>query len=426
MHSSEGHSDGFLGGYRVLDLTDEKGQLCGRILGDMGADVVKIEPPGGDRSRSIGPFYHDETNPERSLTWFYANANKRGTTLSLDTTDGRDIFRRLLKGADLVIESSPPKHMAKLGLDYDSLAAVKPDIIVTSITPFGQTGPRSWHKTSDLVSVASGGMVCVFGDQDRPPVRITAPQAFFLGGQHGAVGSVLALYHRDLTGEGQWVDVSIQEAVMFSLTYYFPIYEHRGVSRMRRGSFFVTPRPARGDTIRIRLVFECKDGHVCLTLQGGSNRAAVNSGRAIVAWANEEGYAPGLTGYRWQDWDSSTIEQSEQDRVENQLIAFLLTKTKAELLREAARRRILLAPVSTSSDVLGSPQLESRQYWQKVSHPELQETLVYPGPSVQVAQCPQKVYRRAPTVGEHNTEIYQGELGLSDQDLNLLRRAGVM
>ena len=363
MNSSEGRTEGFLDGYRVLDLTDEKGHLCGRILGDMGADVIKVEPPGGDTSRGIGPFYHGEPNPERSLTWFYANANKRGITLSLDSNDGRGVFRRLVNGADLVIESYAPKHMEELGLDYDSLAAVKPDIIVTSITPFGQSGPRSWHKTSDLISVASGGMVCVFGDQDRAPVRITAPQAFFLGGQHGAVGSMLALYHRDLTGEGQWVDVSIQEAVMFSLTYYFPLYEHRGVSRMRRGSYFVTPRPTLQDTLKVRLVFECKDGYVCLTLQGGSNRTAVNSGRAIVAWANEEGHALGLTGYRWQDWDSSTIKQSEQERVESELAAFLLTRTKAELLTEAARRRILLAPVSTPGDVLGSPQLESRQYW---------------------------------------------------------------
>jgi len=426
VDSSEGRTEAFLDGYRVLDLTDEKGQLCGRILGDMGADVIKIEPPGGDASRSTGPFYHDDPNPERSLTWFYANANKRSITLRLDSTEGRDIFMRLVKDADLVVESFTPGHMAELGLAYDALAAARPDIVLTSITPFGQTGPRSWHKTSDLISVASGGMVCVFGDQDRPPVRITSPQAFFLGGQHGAVGSMLALYHRDLTGEGQWIDVSTQEAVMFSLTYYLPIYEHRGVSRMRRGSFFVTPRPARGDTIRIRLVFECKDGHVCLTLQGGSNRAAVNSGRAIVAWANQEGHAPGLTGYRWQDWDSSTVEQSEQERVENELIPFLLTKTKAELLEEAARRRILLAPVSTAVDVAGSPQLEARQYWQDVYHPELGETVTYPGPSVQVPRYPQKVYRRAPTIGEHNTEVYQGELGLSDEDLDRLRSTGVI
>ena len=306
--------DSFLEGCRVLDLTDEKGHLCGRILGDMGADVVKVEPPGGDPSRNTGPFYHHEFDPAKSLSWLYANANKRGITLDLSVAGGHTILGRLVEGADLVVESFRPGRMKELGLDYGSLAAIRPDVIMTSISPYGQSGPHSGHAASDLVSVATGGMVGVFGDQDRPPVRISAPQAFYVGSQHGAMGSLLALYHRDLTGEGQWVDVSVQEAVMSSLTYYLPMYEHRGISRMRRGSFFVAPRPEPLDTLKVRLVFPCKDGFVCLTLQGGGNRTAVRSGNAIVAWANEEGYALELQGYNWQEWDSATIAQSEPER----------------------------------------------------------------------------------------------------------------
>lgn len=418
--------ESFLEGYRVLDLTDEKGHLCGRILGDMGADVIKIEPPGGDPSRNTGPFYHHECDPAKSLSWFHANANKRGLTLDLSIAGGQVLIGRLVEGADLVVESFRPGRMEELGLDYCSLAGIRPDIILTSISPFGQSGPRSGYTTSDLVSVATGGMVGVFGDQDRPPVRVSAPQAFYIGAQHGAIASLLALYHRNLTGEGQWVDVSIQESVMFSLTYYLPMYEHRGVSRMRRGSFFVAPRPEPLDTLKVRLVFPCKDGFVCLSLQGGSNRTAVRSGNAIIAWANEEGYALELEGYNWQEWDSATIAQSEQERVENQLAPFLLTKTKSELLQEATSRRILLAPVSTMSDVSASPQLAFRQFWQELHHPELEDTLVYPGPSVKVSRAPQHIRRRAPTVGEHNEEIYRGELGLSAEELSSLRKAGVV
>jgi crotonobetainyl-CoA:carnitine CoA-transferase CaiB-like acyl-CoA transferase len=195
---------------------------------------------------------------------------------------------------------------------------------------------------------------------------------------------------------------------------------------MRRGSFFVAPRPEPLDTLKMRLVFECKDGFVCLTLQGGSIQAAVNSGKAIVAWANEEGYALPLAGHNWREWNSATLMQSEQERVEDQLTPFLLTKTKSELLREATERRILLAPVSTASDVAGNPQFAAREFWQNVPHPELEDTIVYPGPSVKVDQSPQRIRRRAPTIGEHNQEIYGGELELSGAELDSLGKAGVI
>ena len=184
--------EGFLEGYRILDLTDEKGHLCGRILGDMGADVIKIEPPEGDTSRRIGPFYHDEPHPEKSLYWFFTNANKRGITLNLETVDGREIFKQLAKGADLIIESFRPKFMEELGLDYSALTRIKPDIILTSITPFGESGPYTNYKVTDIVAVSMGGMAYIHGNEDRAPVRISAPQACFLGAQHAAMGAVSA------------------------------------------------------------------------------------------------------------------------------------------------------------------------------------------------------------------------------------------
>jgi len=412
--------EGFLEGYRILDLTDEKGHLCGRILGDMGVDVIKIEPPGGDPARKSGLFYHDDPHPEKSLSWFFANANKRGITLNLQSSDGRKIFGRLIERADLVIESFPPGHMAELGLDYSALTKIKPDIILTSITPFGQSGPYAHYKVTDITAVAMGGMAYVFGDPDRAPVRISVPQAFFLGSQHAAIGSVLALYHRELMGEGQWIDTSVQEAIMFTLTYYFPHWEHRKAKFMRGGASASRPRPQPLGTLTTRWTFPVKDGQICLAFHGGG-RIAVKSSRALVAWANAEGYALKLRDYNWEAWDSTKVLQSEQDFLDSEISPFLLTKTKAELLEMATKRRLLLAPVYTMVDLSRNPQLAFRDYWVKVFHPELNETLTYPGPFVKVDQCPQRVRRRAPLIGEHNQEIYSDELGLSSQELSLLK-----
>jgi len=417
---------GFLEGYCILDLTDEKGHLCGRILGDMGADVVKIEPPGGDPSRRIGPYYHDDVHPEKSLYWFFTNANKRGITLNLRTVDGRKILSQLAQRADLIIESFHPKYMEELGLGYSSLTKIKPGIVLTSITPFGQSGPYAHYKVTDIVAVSMGGMAYVHGDEDRAPVRMSVPQAYFLGAQHAAMGSIFALYRRELTGAGEWVDVSIQEAIMFTLTYHLPRWEHGRTISKRHGAFAARPRPLPLEPLRTRQVYPCRDGEVNLTF-GGGNRAALRSTRAIVAWANEEGYALKLKDYKWELRDLTQVEQSEQDFIQNEISSFLLTKTKDELLEEAGTRgRLLLAPVSTIADPTRNRQLAFRGFWLKVFHPELNDTLTYPGPSVIVEQCPHQVHRRAPMIGEHNREIYAGELGLSNGELSLLKGQGVI
>ena len=446
--------EGFLDGYRILDLTDQKGHLCGRILGDMGADVVKIEPPQGDPSRNIGPFYHDEPDPEKNLNWFFTNANKRGITLDPATPDGKKIFQRLVESADLVIESFAPGYMREIGLGYSDLASIKPDIILTSITPFGQSGPRANLKVTDLIASAMGGQVYLFGDRDRPPVRITAPQAFFAGSQQAAVGSISALYHRELTGEGQSLDVSIQEAVTYSLTYNLQFWEQMQTVRRRSGPGFNRPRLPSLDVLAdlglgnledwdprelyLKLVdmdvmedfvsqwmYPCKDGYVCLALQGAGG-APVKSSTAIIAWANSEGYALKIKDYDWGTWDSNSILQNEQELLQNEITAFLLTKTKTELLEEAAKRRILLAPVNTVADLPENPQFSAREYFQEVYHPELDDTLTYPGPSVKVDQCPQKIYRKAPNIGEHNREIFIKELGMSEKELDTFQEQGVI
>jgi len=216
MPNSENH-DAALADYRVLDLTTDTCAYCGKILADLGADVIRIEPPGGDPSRNTGPFYKEAPDPEKNLNWWAYNTSKRGVTLNLETAEGKDLLRRLANTADALIESFPPGYMDSLGLGYAALSEANPGIIVTSISAFGQTGPyRDW-KGPDIVGWALGGQAFTTGDEDRAPCRISFPQAYLHAANHAASATLAALYHREITGEGQYIDVSMQEAVVWTL-----------------------------------------------------------------------------------------------------------------------------------------------------------------------------------------------------------------
>jgi crotonobetainyl-CoA:carnitine CoA-transferase CaiB-like acyl-CoA transferase len=273
--------DSLLGGCRVLDLTDEKGLLCGKLLAELGADVIKIEPPGGDPARSTGPFYKDITHPEKSLFWFFTNLYKKSITLNIESSDGSNIFRRLVESADFVIESFEPGYMESLGLGYPELEKINPRIIVTSITPFGQTGPYAHYKATDLVGVSMGGMVYISSEIDRQPNRVSSPQFYFMGGLHGATGSMVAHYHRELTGEGQHVDVSCQQAVVLSLMVVAEIWDMLKFSYRGMGPNFAGARPGAGPLFS-RVIYPCKDGHVIALITGAAQAGM--------------GYGPGAPG----------------------------------------------------------------------------------------------------------------------------------
>ena len=199
--------------YRVLDLTNERGLLCGQILGDLGADVIKVEPPGGSSARKIGPFFQDQPDPNRSLYWWAYNRNKRSITLDVDAREGREILFRLAKDAHFLIESDSPGHLASLGLGYQDLAAKNPALIGVSITPFGQDGPKASYADSDLVILAAGGPLVLTGDDDRAPVRVSVPQGYLHACADAAVGALAAHHERCFSGLGQHVDVSAQQSL---------------------------------------------------------------------------------------------------------------------------------------------------------------------------------------------------------------------
>ena len=404
--------------YRVLDLADEKGFFCGKVLADLGADVIKIESPGGDAARRIDPFYHDIPAPEKSLHWFAFNANKRGITLNLETKDGRGIFKKLAKTADFVVESFPPGYLEKLGLGYPVLSQINPRLIVTSITPFGQTGPYRDYKVTDFTAMAMSGLVFVTGDPDRPPVCFSVPQAYLHAGLQAAAGTMIAHYSRELTGKGQWVDVSIQRSVYWTA---FPqpriTWEFAKAIRHRIGGLHV-------GAVRINIVWRCQDGHVSLRIITG-----VGSGqktRHLVEWMNSEGIAGDLMALDWEAIDMVNVTQQEADHWQELIARFFLKHTKKELFDGAARWDVMLFPVYTTADLPQDEQLKARNYFTSVEHPELGTSITYCGAPYKSTEYEPTVRFRAPLIGEHNEQIYIGELGFSKAQLVALNEANVI
>lgn len=396
--------EGLLSPYRVLDLTDEKGYLCGKLLGDLGADVIKIEPPDGDPDRNQGPFFHQEDAKEKSLFWFAYNCNKRGITLDIEETQGRGILKKLVESADFLIESFSPGYLEELDLGYSSLEKINPGLIMVSITPFGQTGPYKNFKGPDIVVWAMGGRMYAIGDEDRPPTRISHhSQAYLQGSVEAAAGAMMAFYHRQENGEGQHVDVSIQAAAAQTGNMGWDL---RKVVPLRRA---VEQRSGR---VRITRRWPCKNGRVSWMYRGGQ-RAAERTMQPFFKWMEREGFADDfLAKFNWEEFEINKANQQTIDRIEAPISRFFQSFTKEELLEGAVRNRIIFYPTFNTADILESPQLEARNFWEKVEHPELNTSLTYPGAFAKFSDNPITISRRAPLIGEHNEEILQQELGL--------------
>ena len=412
---------GVLSSYRVLDLTDDTGYLCGKILADLGADVIKIEKPGGDVSRSRGPFYHGISDPEKSLYWFSYNLNKRGITLNIEDKKGRQILKRLLKTADFVIESFTPGYLDKLDLNYSQISKINPHIVMTSITPYGSTGPSKDYKASDIDVMAMGGLMYITGNPDQPPLRISLPQSFLLASAHGAAASMIAHYYRETTGEGQHVDVSAQECVLWEIANAIPLWQLNQNILRRAGSYM----SGRWTGTKQRLLWKCQNGYVLFYILGGA--FGVKTNRAIVKWMEDENIAPAfLKTFNWDAFDMAAQTQEMEDEIEVYIDKLFKMFTKEELYDQALKRGIMLCPVNTSKDILENAQLKEREFWVDIQHPELSTNIRYPGAFAKLSETPLHIKRRAPLVGEHNLEIYQGELNYSEVELQELQNAGVI
>jgi crotonobetainyl-CoA:carnitine CoA-transferase CaiB-like acyl-CoA transferase len=402
---------------RVLDFTTERGLLCGQILADLGADVIKIEPPGGAPVRRLPPFFKDEAGPERSIYWWAYNRNKRGITLNLDNVEGCDIVRRLAASADFVIESENPGYMAGRGLGYRELSAINPKIVYVSITPFGQDGPKASYADSDLIVMAAGGVLILYGDEDRPPIRMSVPQAYLHASADAAAAALIAFYERLNSGVGQQIDVAAQESVGLA-AQSTPLAAPIGAEETRRmaGGAKIGP-------LRVPLVWQAKDGQISCVFLFGTALGVFT--RRFVDYLYEHGACE--KAMREKDWiaygdqlltGKEPIE--EYERIKSVVAEFFRSKTKAELFEIARQNNFLIAPVATIDDVLENPQFIAREYWQKLENPETGITLRYPGPFAKFSVKPITYRRRPPTLGEHNREILIGALGLSEREFGEL------
>jgi crotonobetainyl-CoA:carnitine CoA-transferase CaiB-like acyl-CoA transferase len=407
-----------LKGCRALDLTDENGFLCGKILADLGVDVIKVEKPGGDPVRQRGPFWADTPHPEKSLYWFAYNSNKRGITLDIEADKGQEIFKELVKTADFIIESFPPGFMDSLGLGYSALDGIKKGIILTSITPFGQAGLYRDYQASDIVIMGMAGILYQTGDPDRPPVQISLPQACLHAGADAAVGTMIAYYHREMSGEGQQVDISMQQSAAWFLANAIPLWELSGVALKRAGAFRWTVNSMQ------RQVWPCQDGYVFFFMVGG--RAGAKSFHELVSWMDKEGMANQyLRSIDWETLDMFKVSQEVVDQISQPIEKFFLAHTKKEIARGAAERSISICPLSSMADLLNDGQLESRNFWVEIAHPELNTKITYPREFVKSSQESCATRFRAPLIGEHNGEIY-GQIGLSKKELAGLKKDGII
>jgi crotonobetainyl-CoA:carnitine CoA-transferase CaiB-like acyl-CoA transferase len=407
--------------FKVLDLTDQTGSLCSKILADLGADVIKIEKPAGNQSRNLGPFFKNKVGTNTSLHWFASELNKRGITLDIETKDGQQLLLQLVSKADFVIESFPVGYLEELNLGYSSLNRINPRLIMTSISPFGQTGPYKNYKASDIVVMAMGGFMYITGNPDEPPLRVSLPQAFLLASAHAAAATMVAHYYREASGIGQYVDVSAQQCVLAELSNAIPLWALNQTIMKRAGSYLA----GRWGNIKQRLLWPCKDGFVIFYVIGG--KAGARTNRSLFKWMDEEQAAPDyFRDFAWDELDMAQQSQEMQHLIEEPIGKFFLNHTKEELFVEGQNRDVIIGVVSSPEDLLNDPQLSARKFWLDIEHKELGETIQYPGPFIKASETPVTIRRRAPLLGEHNLEIYEGELGLSRAEVCALKQAGVI
>jgi benzylsuccinate CoA-transferase BbsE subunit len=399
-----------LSGRRVLELADEKGVYCGKLLADMGADVIKIERPGGDSTRDLPPFWRDEPHRDRSLFFLYMNTSKRGVTLDIEKPEGRALFRRLAERVDLIVETLPPGSLDRLGLGYSALRESNPGLVLTSITGFGQTGPQRDFKSSDLVASALGGAMHVTGSEADPPVALAGSQAHVMASVCAASSSVIALLRSSMTGEGQHVDISVEEA-MVSVTHICGVgkWLDDDIIPRRRGPGLFASVPSG--------TYACKDGLVYLMI----NRPL--HWEALARWVhevtgNEEVVDPMFEG-------PSSIRQPYRELLDLYISELTSRFTVDEIYHEGQRRHIAFTPVNGAAAVARDDHLQARSYFVEREHPD-GGVLRLPGAPYRHSETPWGISRLAPRVGEHNEEVYGGELGLSPVALRELTDNGVV
>lgn len=413
-----------LSGIRVLDYSQMiSGSYCAKLLSSFGAEVIKVEPPEGDQARRQPPFYKDIPDKELSGLFLYLNTNKRGITLNVETEQGKDIFRKLVEQADVLIENNPPGRMREYGLDYDSLRKKNPGLIMTSITPFGQDGPYSRYKSYPMNTFHAGGEgYCLPGgmgyqlNPDREPVKAGAHLGEYDCGIAAAMATLAAFLKREWTGQGRWIDISQQEVLISLMCTELGRYSDGWIER-RASRWF----PIGG-------MMQCKDGFVqvmpferhmwngFVDLLGNPPWSKKKEYDFANVWGRAE-KGKGLAG----GGDRLQI----QEEVNSFVADWVLRHTKEEIYYGSQARGASVGMVCTTEDLLKSKQLEAREFFVEIEHPKVGKHL-YPGAPFKMSATLAQINRPAPLLGEHNEEIYCERLGLSKEELRKLKEAKIV
>jgi crotonobetainyl-CoA:carnitine CoA-transferase CaiB-like acyl-CoA transferase len=385
---------------RVIDRTDGGCLLAGQILADLGADVIQVEPPGGSPARRSGPFRGGAPDPDRSLHWLGYGRGKRSIALDLSLERDRTTFGDLLRTADVLLESGPPAALGAPGFGFAEVARLRPELVHVAITPFGLDGPKASWAATDLTSLAAAGPLVLYGDHDRPPVRVAVPQAELHAAADAAVAALIALRERERSGRGQFIDVSVQHSAMAATqsNWMATLAGDQPLTRMAGGG--------RVGPLDIRFLYPARDGFVSITLVFGSSIGPLVA--RLMDYIHEQGGCDEAT--RAKDWvryyellGRGEEPFSEYERVKRVIADFTATRTKEELFRAALERGLVIAPVATVADVVASEHLAARGYWRRIEQAGTE--VVFPGPFARFSSASVCSTRAAPRIGEHSAEI---------------------
>ena len=397
--------DGPLADVKVLELGHAiSAPYCGKLLADSGAEVIKIEPPGvGDPSRKSGPFPNDEPHPEKSGLFLHLNLNKKSITLDLRCRQGKKMFKELLQDTDILVENLPADFLPDLGLGYKDLETLNPQLVMTSITPFGKTGPYRGYKSQEIGVFAMSGRMYTHGLPDREPLRYGPDISWFQTGATAAAATLAALYMSRTQGVGQEVDVSAVEALVGNMDSRPLYYAYTG-NKCTRGNWSGGyPQGA----------YPCKDGYVVLAVGYDPFFGRLCQAMDLPELAQDS---------RFASFDARALNRDEFEPI---FLAWTLDHTKDEIFKLCQAARVLCSPLLTPAELLDDPQLAARNYFVTVDHP-VAGTTTYPGPAFRTSIDGGTAPEPAPTLGQHNLETYCGKLGYSQQDLCHLRSTGVI
>jgi crotonobetainyl-CoA:carnitine CoA-transferase CaiB-like acyl-CoA transferase len=382
MPIGDGDAVGALDGVRVLDLTSGSFGYAGRMLAGLGADVVKIEPPAGDEVRDWPPFAGDEPGPERSLRHLHLNAAKRSVVLDLDTSSGRDTFRGLVRAADAILESHAPGALADLGLGYDELLVERGDLVMASLSHFGQAGPRAGDQGAEIVDAAIGGYLRLTGDRDREPVKPFDDLVIQHAALHAATAVTTGLFERDRSGRGDWFDVSVADAALFMLGGALQTYAVNGEINVRNGARLLRTDPTAPYPSTLR---PCRDGwvHAHLNYRHPDLLAVMMEDPAIDELLD--------------------LPTGNADAIDEHMDRWLADHDRAEVVQRAQDLRVPFTEVFSPAEVLNDPHLAERGFFVELEYPEL-GTITQPGAPVQLGVTPWRS-GRAPSLGEHTNDV---------------------